>query len=98
MHCYTNYSTLDIYCTPKMSSTTVSLIGQPMHASSTSSVSSDAARVSSDHEGHQKGFQKLLKAEAIRRVRMCNLQSAKDCVSVLTSEKNRKNGGKREKD
>jgi hypothetical protein len=30
-------------------------------------------------------FQKLLKAEAIRRVRMCNLQSAKDCASVETS-------------
>lgn len=31
------------------------------------------------------GFQKLLKAEANRRVRMCNLQSAKDCASVKTS-------------
>ena len=30
-------------------------------------------------------FQKLLKAEANRRVRMCNLQSAKDCASVKTS-------------
>ena len=30
-------------------------------------------------------FQKLLKAEANRRVRMCNLQSAKDCASVETS-------------
>ncbi|KIL61803.1 hypothetical protein M378DRAFT_816938 [Amanita muscaria Koide BX008] len=30
-------------------------------------------------------FQKLLKAEAFRRVRMCNLQSAKDCASVKTS-------------
>ena len=30
-------------------------------------------------------FQKLLKAEADRRVRMCNLQSAKDCASVKTS-------------
>ena len=35
---------------------------------------------------HQDGvFQKLLKAEANRRVRMCNLQSAKDCASVKTS-------------
>jgi hypothetical protein len=31
------------------------------------------------------GLQKLLKAEANRRVRMCNLQSAKDCASVKTS-------------
>ena len=30
-------------------------------------------------------FQKLLEAEANRRVRMCNLQSAKDCASVKTS-------------
>ena len=30
-------------------------------------------------------FQKLLKAKADRRVRMCNLQSAKDCASVKTS-------------
>ena len=30
-------------------------------------------------------FQKLLKAGANRRVRMCNLQSAKDCASVKTS-------------
>ena len=30
-------------------------------------------------------FQKLLKAKANRRVRMCNLQSAKDCASVKTS-------------
>jgi len=30
-------------------------------------------------------FQKLLKAGADRRVRMCNLQSAKDCASVKTS-------------
>ena len=29
--------------------------------------------------------QKLLEAEANRRVRMCNLQSAKDCASVKTS-------------
>ena len=27
----------------------------------------------------------MLKAEANRRVRMCNLQSAKDCASVKTS-------------
>lgn len=32
-----------------------------------------------------KVFQKLLEAEASRRVRMCNLQSAKDCASVKTS-------------
>lgn len=30
-------------------------------------------------------FQKLLKTEVDRRVRMCNLQSAKDCASVETS-------------
>ena len=30
-------------------------------------------------------FQKLLRAEANRRVRMCNLQSAKGCASVETS-------------
>ncbi|KZT21385.1 hypothetical protein NEOLEDRAFT_1073553, partial [Neolentinus lepideus HHB14362 ss-1] len=30
-------------------------------------------------------FQKLPKAEAKGRVRMCNLQSAKDCASVKTS-------------
>jgi hypothetical protein len=30
-------------------------------------------------------FQKLLRAEALRRVRMCNLQPAKDCASVITS-------------
>jgi hypothetical protein len=30
-------------------------------------------------------FQKLLEAGANRRVRMCNLQSAKDCASVKTS-------------
>ena len=36
-------------------------------------------------EDDLKFFQKLLKAEANRRVRMCNLQSAKDCASVKTS-------------
>ena len=35
--------------------------------------------------GRQEFFQKLLEAEANRRVRMCNLQSAKDCASVKTS-------------
>jgi len=44
-----------------------------------------SSAVTSKLESVVKGFQKLLKAEANRRVRMCNLQSAKNCASVETS-------------
>ncbi|KIM83307.1 hypothetical protein PILCRDRAFT_819554 [Piloderma croceum F 1598] len=49
---YTNYMANESLQTCILDRIQVSVIGRPKHASSTSSVSSDAVQVSSDHEGH----------------------------------------------